>query len=107
MGLEIAGEVVAFGERVSRWKVGDSVCALLLGGGYAAVDARHVSPVPQGLTIEQAAGLPETVLTVFGNVFERGNLKAGKTLLIQWHRRDHDCHGKGSWRLRDHDRSRC
>jgi NADPH2:quinone reductase len=85
MGLEIVGEVVAFGERVSRWKVGDSVCALLLGGGYAeyaAVDARHVSPVPQGLTIEQAAGLPETVFTVFGNVFERGNLKAGKTLLI-------------------------
>jgi NADPH2:quinone reductase len=48
MGLEIAGEVVAFGERVSRWKVGDSVCAPLLGGGYAeyaAIDARHVSPV--------------------------------------------------------------
>ncbi len=85
MGLEIAGEVVALGEGVSRWKVGDSVCALLLGGGYAeyaAVDARHVLPVPEGLTIEQAAGLPETVFTVFGNVFERGNLKAGETLLI-------------------------
>ena len=70
---------------MSRWKVGDSVCALLLGGGYAeyaAVDARHVLPVPEGLTIEQAAGLPETVFTVFGNVFERGNLKAGETLLI-------------------------
>jgi NADPH:quinone reductase len=64
MGLEIADEVVALGERVSHWKVGDSVCALLLGGGYAeyaAVDARHVLPVPQGLTIEQAASLPETV----------------------------------------------
>jgi len=85
MGLEIAGEVVALGEGVSRWKVGDSVCALLLGGGYAeyaAVDARHVLPVPEGLSMEQAAGLPETVFTVFGNVFERGNLKAGETLLI-------------------------
>jgi len=85
MGLEIAGEVVALGEGASRWKVGNSVCALLLGGGYAeyaAVDARHALPIPEGLTIEEAAALPETVFTVFGNVFERGNLKVGETLLI-------------------------
>ena len=85
MGLEIAGEVVALGEGAPRWKVGDSVCALLLGGGYAeyaAVDARHALPIPEGLTMEEAAGIPETVFTVFGNVFERGNLKAGETLLI-------------------------
>jgi NADPH2:quinone reductase len=85
LGLEIAGEVSALGEGASRWSVGDSVCALLLGGGYAeyaVVDARHALPVPAGLTMAQAAGLPETVFTVFANVFERGNLKAGETLLI-------------------------
>ncbi|MET3779515.1 putative PIG3 family NAD(P)H quinone oxidoreductase [Brevundimonas sp. 1080] len=85
LGLEIAGEIEAVGEGVTRWTVGDRVCALLGGGGYAelaVVDARHVLPIPQGLDYVQAAVLPETVFTVFANVFEGGALKAGETLLI-------------------------
>ncbi|MFK0298803.1 NAD(P)H-quinone oxidoreductase [Brevundimonas sp. NPDC090276] len=85
LGLEVAGEVDAVGEGVTRWKVGDRVCALLGGGGYAEyalVDARHALPVPDGLDFIQAAALPETVFTVFTNVFEGGGLKAGETLLI-------------------------
>lgn len=84
-GLEVAGEVDQTGEGVSRWAVGDRVCALLGGGGYAeyaVVDARHALPVPDGLDLVQAAALPETVCTVFANVFEAGALKAGETLLI-------------------------
>ena len=85
LGLEIAGEIEAVGEGVTRWAVGDRVCALLGGGGYAelaVVDARHVLPIPEGLDYVQAAVLPETVFTVFANVFESGALKAGETLLI-------------------------
>ncbi|QCQ98416.1 NAD(P)H-quinone oxidoreductase [Brevundimonas sp. SGAir0440] len=85
LGLEIAGEIEAVGEGVTRWTVGDRVCALLGGGGYAelaVVDARHVLPIPEGLDYVQAAVLPETVFTVFANVFEGGALKAGETLLI-------------------------
>ncbi|WP_295169486.1 NAD(P)H-quinone oxidoreductase [uncultured Brevundimonas sp.] len=85
LGLEVAGEIEALGEGVTRWTVGDRVCALLGGGGYAelaVVDARHVLPIPQGLDFVQAAVLPETVFTVFANVFEGGALKAGETLLI-------------------------
>lgn len=85
LGLEVAGEIEAVGEGVTRWTVGDRVCALLGGGGYAelaVVDARHVLPIPQGLDYVQAAVLPETVFTVFANVFEGGALKAGETLLI-------------------------
>lgn len=85
LGLEVAGEIEAVGEGVTRWTVGDRVCALLGGGGYAelaVVDARHVLPIPEGLDYVQAAVLPETVLTVFANVFEGGALKAGETLLI-------------------------
>jgi len=85
LGLEVAGEVDAAGEGVTRWAVGDRVCALLGGGGYAdhaVVDARHALPVPEGLDFIQAAALPETVFTVFANVFEAGGLKAGETLLI-------------------------
>ncbi|KQP44093.1 NAD(P)H-quinone oxidoreductase [Brevundimonas sp. Leaf280] len=85
LGLEIAGEIDAVGEGVTRWTVGDRVCALLGGGGYAelaVVDARHVLPIPEGLDYVQAAVLPETVFTVFANVFEGGALKAGETLLI-------------------------
>jgi NADPH2:quinone reductase len=70
---------------VTRWKLGDRVCALLGGGGYAdyaVVDARHALPVPDSLDFVQAAALPETVFTVFTNVFESGGLKAGETLLI-------------------------
>ena len=85
LGLEIAGEVDALGDGVTRWAVGDRVCALLGGGGYAdyaVVDARHALPVPEGLDIVQAAALPEAVFTVFTNVFEGGGLKASETLLI-------------------------
>jgi NADPH2:quinone reductase len=82
LGLEVAGVVV---EGAGRWKAGDRVCALLGGGGYAqyaVVDARHALPVPRGLTMVEAAGLPETVFTVFANVFEHGGLQAGETLLV-------------------------
>lgn len=85
LGLEVAGEVDQVGPGVSRWKIGDRVCALLGGGGYAeqaVVDARHALPVPTGCDMVQAAGLPETVCTVFANVFEAGALKAGETLLV-------------------------
>ena len=82
MGLEVAGEVV---EAAGRWKVGDRVCALLGGGGYAeyaVCDARHALPIPKGLDFVTAAALPETVFTVYANVFEHGALKAGETLLV-------------------------
>ncbi|MDO9473787.1 MAG: NAD(P)H-quinone oxidoreductase [Caulobacter sp.] len=82
LGLEVAGEVET---AAGRWKVGDRVCALLGGGGYAeyaVVDARHALPIPDGMSFEQAAGLPETVFTVYANVFEHGSLKAGETLLL-------------------------
>jgi len=86
LGLEVAGEVAAFGDGgEGRWKAGDKVCALLGGGGYAeyaVVDARHALPIPAGLDLVHAAALPETVFTVFANVFEHGALKAGETLLV-------------------------
>jgi putative PIG3 family NAD(P)H quinone oxidoreductase len=82
MGLEVAGEVVT---GAGRWMEGDQVCALVAGGGYAqyvAVDARHVLPIPRGFDFVQAAGLPETVFTVYANVFEHGALQPGETLLV-------------------------
>lgn len=82
LGLEVAGEVVV---GAGRWKAGDKVCALLGGGGYAeyaVVDARHALPIPAGLSLIEAAALPETVFTVFANVFEHGALKAGETLMV-------------------------
>lgn len=82
LGLEVAGEVAV---GAGRWKAGDRVCALLGGGGYAeyaACDARHALPIPDGLSFEEAAGLPETVFTVYANVFEHGALKRGETLLV-------------------------
>ncbi|WP_309606313.1 NAD(P)H-quinone oxidoreductase [Phenylobacterium sp.] len=82
LGLEVAGEVVT---GAGRWKAGDRVCALLGGGGYAdyaVCDARHALPIPGGLDFVQAAALPETVFTVFANVFEHGSLRAGETLLV-------------------------
>jgi putative PIG3 family NAD(P)H quinone oxidoreductase len=85
LGMEVAGEVAAAGEGAPRWRVGDRVTALLPGGGYAeyaVVDARHALPVPPGLSFTEAASLPETVFTVFSNVFEIGALKAGETLLV-------------------------
>lgn len=82
LGLEVAGEVIA---AAGRWKVGDKVTALLGGGGYAeyaVVDARHALPIPEGLDMVHAAALPETVFTVYANVFEHGALRAGETLLV-------------------------
>lgn len=85
LGLEIAGEVEAVGEGVERWGAGDRVCALLGGGGYAeraVVDGRHLLPLPDDIDFIQGAALPETICTVFANVFEDGRLKAGETLLV-------------------------
>src|SRR5665213_1463368 len=82
LGLEVAGEVVS---GAGRWKAGDKVCALLGGGGYAefaVCDARHALPIPAGLDFIQAASLPETVFTVYANVFEHGALKAGETFMV-------------------------
>lgn len=85
LGLEVAGVVAAVGQGVPEWQKGDRVCALVNGGGYAeyvAAPAGQVLPVPAGLSMAQAAALPETVLTVWANVVERGRLQAGETLLV-------------------------
>jgi putative PIG3 family NAD(P)H quinone oxidoreductase len=84
-GLEIAGEVVACGEGVTRWHRGDKVCALVIGGGYAEyclAHEGHALPVPAGLSLAEAAAIPETFFTVWHNVFQRGGLRAGETLLV-------------------------
>ncbi len=84
-GLELAGEVVALGEGVSAPKLGDQVCALVTGGGYAeycVAPAPQCLPLPKGYSMEQAAALPETFFTVWVNVFERSGLKPGETLLV-------------------------
>jgi putative PIG3 family NAD(P)H quinone oxidoreductase len=85
MGLEVSGQVVACGSEVTRWQVGDRVCALANGGGYAqfvAVPHGQVLPIPSGLSLAQAAALPENFFTVWTNVFERGRLKAGEWFLV-------------------------
>ena len=85
LGLEVAGEVVEVGDGVQRWRPGDRVTALLPGGGYAEyalADARHALPIPEGLSFEEAASLPETVFTVWANVFDIGHLEPGETCLI-------------------------
>ena len=84
-GLEISGQVVAIGEGVVSLLPGQKVCALVAGGGYAeycVADARHCLPVPAGLPLDQAAALPETLFTVWHNVFERGYAREGETLLV-------------------------
>jgi putative PIG3 family NAD(P)H quinone oxidoreductase len=84
-GLEVSGEVAALGEGALRWKIGDAVCALTPGGGYAEyvrVHGTNTLPVPAGATMTEAAALPETFFTVWHNVFERGALKRGETLLV-------------------------
>lgn len=84
-GLEVSGEVVALGEDAARWNLGDRVCALVAGGGYAeycTVHETNALPVPDGLTMAEAAGVPETFFTVWTNVFERGALKPGESLLV-------------------------
>lgn len=85
MGLELSGEVVAAGSAVTRWKLGDRVCALTHGGAYAeycAVNALHCLPIPVGLSMLEAAALPEVFFTVWANVFQRSQFKAGETILI-------------------------
>jgi putative PIG3 family NAD(P)H quinone oxidoreductase len=85
LGLEVAGRIVALGQGVTEWKIGEAVCALANGGGYAeyaAAPAGQVLPVPAGLTMLQAAALPETYFTVWANLVERGRLAAGDTVLI-------------------------
>lgn len=85
LGLEVAGTVAALGAGVDTWRVGDAVCALTAGGGYAeycVADARHCLPVPKGLSLLQAAALPETYLTVWANLFDRARLEAGQLVLV-------------------------
>ena len=84
-GLEVAGEIAAIGSEVRGWRVGDLVCALLAGGGYAqyaSVPAVQCLPVPPGLTVAQAGTLPETFFTVWLNLFRRAGLQPGETVLI-------------------------
>ncbi len=84
-GLEIAGDIVAIGEGVKRYRIGDQVVALLAGGGYAeyaTVNETTALPLPSGYGYIEAAAIPETFFTVWHNVFERGGLKEGETLLI-------------------------
>ncbi len=84
-GLEASGEVAAIGEGVTDWAIGDQVCALLPGGGYAeyvVTPAAHALPVPDGMGLKEAACLPETYFTVWTNVFLRGGLSAGERFLV-------------------------
>lgn len=85
LGLEVAGEIVACGEQVARWQVGDKVCALVNGGGYAeyaVAPAAQCLPIPESFSFVDAAALPETFFTVWHNLFQRAQLVAGETLLI-------------------------
>jgi len=84
-GLEVSGVIEAVGESVRRWKIGDRVCALLTGGGYAEFALAHEGsclPVPDGVQLVDAAGLPETIFTVWANAFDDAALKPGETLLV-------------------------
>ena len=85
LGLEVAGRIVEVAADVTEWKVGDTVCALTPGGGYAefcATPAAHCLPIPKGLSAKDAGSLPENWFTVYDNVMTRGRLKAGETILI-------------------------
>lgn len=84
-GLEVSGIIEACGESVTRWKPGDAVCVLIAGGGYSEYVTAHANvclPVPAGLSFIEAAALPETIFTVWHNVFQRGKLKKGESLLV-------------------------
>ncbi|HET7474902.1 MAG TPA: NAD(P)H-quinone oxidoreductase [Dermatophilaceae bacterium] len=84
-GLEVSGRIARLGEHVTGWRVGDQVCALLAGGGYAeqvAVPAGQLLPVPRGVSLADAAALPEVVCTVWSNVFLTANLQPGETMLV-------------------------
>ena len=85
LGLEVSGRIAALGDGVEQWRIGDTVCALTPGGGYAeycAAPAVHCLPHPRGLTPLEAASLPENYFTVWNNLFDRVHLKAGETVLI-------------------------
>lgn len=85
LGLEIAGQVVSLGAGVTRWSVGDKVCALTNGGGYAeycGVDASHCLPIPEGIDETAAASLPETYFTIWSNIFMTAGLAEGETFLV-------------------------
>ena len=85
MGLEVSGSVAAIGANVTQWKVGDAICALTPGGGYAeycAAPAAHCLPIPAGLSMLEAAGVPENFFTVWVNVFDTCKLKASEKILI-------------------------
>jgi putative PIG3 family NAD(P)H quinone oxidoreductase len=85
LGLEVSGTVVALGAEVTGWHEGDAVCALVAGGGYAeycVAPAPQCLPVPKGVALVDAAGLPETFFTVWSNVFDRGRLAAGQSFLV-------------------------
>jgi len=85
LGLEVAGRIVALGAEVDGWHVGDEVCALTPGGGYAeycTTPGAWCLPIPRGLSLEQAASLPENYFTVWNNVFDRARLAVGETLLV-------------------------
>ena len=85
LGLEVAGSIAAKADDVTQWQIGDAVCALTPGGGYAEyciVPASHCLPIPEGLTLAEAAALPENYFTVWSNVFDRGCLRAGENFLV-------------------------
>jgi putative PIG3 family NAD(P)H quinone oxidoreductase len=85
LGLEVAGRIAARGARVTAWNIGDDVCALVPGGGYAqycTTPAEWCLPIPRGMSLEQSAGLPENYFTVWNNVFERAHLARGETFLV-------------------------
>jgi len=84
-GLEVAGEIAALGEGATRFRLGEKVCALVPGGGYAQfckVDETNALPIPKGLSMIEAAAIPETFFTVWTNVFDRGHLVAGETFMV-------------------------
>jgi NADPH2:quinone reductase len=85
-GLEVAGEIIALGSGVTEWQIGDKVCALVAGGGYAeycVAPAVQCLPIPKGLSMAEAAALPETFFTVWSNVFDRAKLSTGETFMVQ------------------------
>ncbi|MCK5424809.1 MAG: NAD(P)H-quinone oxidoreductase [Emcibacter sp.] len=84
-GLEISGEIIEMGKNVAGWNIGDKICGLVAGGGYAeycTVPATQCLPIPKGLSMTEAAALPETFFTVWSNVFDRGALKEGETFMV-------------------------
>lgn len=85
IGMEVAGTIAALGSDSQRWKIGDKVCALLTGGGYAeyvSAPDTHCLPVPENLSLGEAAALPEAAVTIYANIFDSANLKPGETALI-------------------------